>query len=145
MTNETSSGEPEQTLGDGELRFYARSYMAQKTADENFLRWESCHTAAILLDREPDRPYPDYGLNGRQLAEGARIAARRMALLLAEAPTGLREVLARKIHTFEAMAPLQDEGTRSNAIFMIEGAMKRDAEQLGIVLLPLSNRPGRAQ
>lgn len=145
MTNETLSGDTEQVLGDSEMRFYARSYMAQKSPDENFLRWETCHAAALLLGREPDRCYADYGLNGRQLAEGARIAARRMAMLLAEAPTGLREVLALKIHTFEAMAPLLDEGVRSNAIFMIEAAMKADAERLGIVLLPLSQPHGRAQ
>lgn len=145
MTNETFSGDAEQVLGDSELRFYARSYMAQKTADENFLRWEACHAAALLLDREPDRFYAEYGLAGRQLAEGARVAARRMALLLAEAPTGLRDVLALKIHAFESMAPLPDEGERSNTIFMIEAAMKADAERLGIVLLPLSQPHGRTQ
>jgi hypothetical protein len=68
-----------------------------------------------------------------------------MALLLAEAPTELRAVLALKIHTFESMALLESEGTRSNAIFMVEAAMKNDAERLGIVLTPLPHPPGRAQ
>lgn len=130
---------------DGEMRFYARAYAAQQPADALYHRWEACHAHALLFERSPDRFHVEYGLNNRQCAEGARVAARRMAMLLAEVPTGLREVLALKIHSFEAMAQLEHEGTRSNAIFMVEAAMKADAERLGIVLLPLSDRPGRAQ
>lgn len=145
MTNETFAGGTEELPSDDQMRLYARAYAAQKPADEIFQRWEACHIDALMLDQAPDRFHADYGLNGRQLAEGARIAARRMALLLAETPTGLREVLALKIHVFESMAQLPDEGTRSNAIFMIETAMKTDAERLDIVLLPLSQPHGRAQ
>ncbi|KRE09936.1 hypothetical protein ASE63_05390 [Bosea sp. Root381] len=130
---------------DAEMRLYARAFEASMTADELFLRWESYLAHAMLLDQSPDCFHADYGLNGRQLAEGARIAARRMALLLAEAPTQLRAVLALKVHTFEAMAPLDGEGNRSNAIFMVEAAMKADAERLDIVLLPLDRPIGPTQ
>ncbi|WP_326874330.1 hypothetical protein [Bosea sp. (in: a-proteobacteria)] len=145
MTNETFADGHGTPPDDDQMRLYARAYATQKTADEIFLRWEACHADALQLDQAPDRFHGDYGLNGRQLAEGARIAARRMALVLAEAPTELRAVLALKIHAYESMAQLDGEGTRSNAIFMVEAAMKADAERLDIVLMPLPHPPRQAQ
>ena len=145
MTNETFADAHGNLPDDDQMRLYARAYATHKTADDLFLRWEACHSDAFVLEEAPDHFHADYGLNGRQLAEGARIAARRMALLLAEAPTELRAVLALKIHVFESMAQLDGEGARSNAIFMVEAAMKNDAERLGIVLTPLPHPPGRAQ
>jgi hypothetical protein len=130
---------------DAELRLYARAYSGRMSADELYLRWEAHLAHGLLLEQAPDRDYPEYGLNGRQLAEGARLAARRMALLLAEAPAEVREVLAMKIHVFEKMALLPTEGTASNTIFMVETAMKSDAERFNIVLLPMANRPAQAQ
>lgn len=145
MTNETFAAGHGNLPDDDQMRLYARAYATHKTADDLFLRWEACHSDAFVLEQAADHFHSDYGLNGRQLAEGARIAARRMALLLAEAPTELRAVLALKIHTFESMALLESEGTRPNAIFMVEAAMKNDAERLGIVLIPLPHPPGREQ
>lgn len=145
MTTKESAGCHDALPNDSEMRLYARAYTSSMTADELFLRWESHLAHAMLLEQAPDRSYQDHGLNGRQLAQGARIAARRMALLLAEAPTALRPVLALKIHTFEAMAPLDGEGSHSNTIFMVEAAMKADAERLDIVLLPLDRPFGPTQ
>ena len=145
MTTNEPAGSSEALPNDSEMRLYARAYAGAMTADELFLRWESHLAHATLLERAPDRSYADYGLSGRQMAEGARIAARRMALLLAEAPTALRAVLALKVHTFEAMAPLDGEGSHSNTIFMVEAAMKADAERLDIVLLPLDRPFGPTQ
>ena len=87
MTTKGLSGRDDALPGDGEMRFYARAYGVQASADELFLRWETYQAHAMLLEQSPDRFYADYGLSGRQLAEGARIAARRMALLLGEPPT----------------------------------------------------------
>ena len=81
---------------DTEMRLYARAYSSSKPPNELFLSWESYLAHSLLFEQLPDRFYDEYGLNGRQLAQGARIAARRMALLLAEAPTQLRAVLAVK-------------------------------------------------
>lgn len=130
---------------DAEMRLYARAYSSSKTPDELFLSWESYLAHSLLFEQSPNRFYDDYGLNGRQLAQGARIAARRMALLLAEAPTQLRAVLGLKVHIYEAMAQIEGEGTSSNTIFMIETAMRTDAERLDIALLPLSGPRGRTQ
>lgn len=122
---------------DDELALYARAYRGVLTADELFLRFEAHAANAQLLEQTPERFDGEHGLSGRQLAEGARMAARRMAILLAEAPTSLREVLALKVHVFETMVQMPDEITRSNAAIMLEAAMKADGEMLGIVLLPL--------
>lgn len=65
--------------------------------------------------------------------------------MLAETRTDLRKVLALKIHTFEAMAQILTEGTTSNAIYMVEAAMKSNAERLGIVLLLLPHAPTQAR
>jgi hypothetical protein len=131
--------------GDSEMRFYARAYTAQKGADELFLKWEVYQAHAALLMQAPERFYEEYRLNGRQLAEGALIAMRRMALLLAEEPTRLREVLGLKVHAYETMGQRVDEVAQSHAVIMLEVAMKADADRLGIVMLPLPAPFGRTQ
>lgn len=93
----------------------------------------------------PERFYEEYRLNGRQLAEGALIAMRRMALLLGEEPTRLREVLGLKVHAYETMGQRADEVAQSHAVIMLEVAMKADADRLGIVMLPLPAPFGRTQ
>lgn len=145
MTTERLAGRDDALPGDSEMRFYARAYGAHASADELFLRWETYHAHSMLLEQSPDRFYADYGLSGRQLSEGARIAARRMALLLGEAPTTVRAVLALKIHVFESMIQLNRELQRSHAIRMIEVAMRNDADACGIVLLPLDQHSGLRQ
>jgi hypothetical protein len=145
MTTEGLAGRDDALPNDSEMRFYARAYAAQASADELFLRWETYQAHAMLLEQSPDRVYKDYGLNGRQLAEGARIAARRMALLLGEAPTAIREVLALKVHAFESLVQLEGELQRSHTIRMLETAMKADGQAMGIVLLPFDQPPGQRQ
>lgn len=145
MTNKDFAGDTDALPDDADLRLYARAYSSRMTPDELYLRWEAHLAHGLLLEQTPERDYPEYGLNGRQLADGARIAARRMALLLTEAPAEVRDVLALKIHVYETMAQLPAEGTNSNTIFMVESAMKSDAERFNIVLLPMSHRPAQAQ
>lgn len=120
-----------------ELALYARAYRGALRADELFLRFEAHAAHARLIEEAPGRFEGEHGLSGRQLAEGARMAARRMAILLAEAPTALREVLALKVHVFELLIQLPDEVARSNAAGMVEAAMRADGERAGVVLIPL--------
>ncbi len=145
MTNKTFAGGDQALPEDAEMRLYARAYGSPQSADALFLRWEGAHAHAMLLDASPERVFSDHGLNGRQLAEGARLVSRRMALLMAEAPTPLREVLALKVHAYEAMGQLEGENVRSHAVVMIEAAMKADAERLNIALMPLDQPFGRTQ
>lgn len=145
MTTKDFAGTNEALPEDSEMRLYARAYASPQTADALFLKWETAHAHAMLLGEAPERVFSDHGLNGRQLAEGARIAARRMALLMAETPTTLREVLALKIHAYEVMGQLEGEIVRSHAVVMIEAATKADAEHLNIVLMPLDQPFGRTQ
>lgn len=145
MTTKNLAGGDEALPEDSEMRLYARAYASPQSADALFLKWETAHAHAMLLDASPERFFSDHGLNGRQLAEGARIAARRMVLLMAETPTTLREVLALKVHAYEAMGQLEREVARSHAVVMIEAAMKADAEHLNIVLVPLDQPFGRTQ
>lgn len=128
-----------------ELALYARAYLGALSADELFLRFETSAAHARLIEAAPERFDGAQGLTGRQLEEGARIAARRMAILLAEAPTALREVLALKVHTFETLIQMEDEVARSNTAIMLEAAMRADGERLGIVLIPLDAPFGRTQ
>ena len=145
MTTKNFAGGDEALPEDSERRLYARAYASPQSGDALFLKWEAAHAHAMLLGEAPERIFSDYGLNGRQLAEGARIAARRMALLMAETPTPLHEVLALKVHAYEAMGQLEGEIARSHAVVMIEAAMKADAEHLNIVLMPLDQPFGRTQ
>lgn len=146
MTNDGSGGRADDARPqDDEIALYARAYREALTADELFLRFEAHAANVSILERAPERFDGEHGLSGRQLAEGARMAARRMAVLLAEAPTPLREVLALKVHVFETLVQMQDEIARSNAAIMLEAAMKADGERLGIVLLPLDAPVGPTQ
>lgn len=142
MKNE-NFGSGDDAPQDADLRLYARALSGAITADELFLRTETHLAHSLLLSQAPDRHYPEYRLTGRQLSQGALIAARRMALLLSEMPTGLREVLALRIHLHEAMSVLEGETTASNAVHMIAASIKVDAERLGVELLPWSHPRGR--
>lgn len=130
---------------DNEMRFYARAFSAGKTPDELFARWQTYQAHAVLLAGVPDRLYSDYGLNGRQLSSGALIASRRMALLLAEEPTDIRQVLALKLHVVETMTPFEGQTPRSNALVMLDVALKADAERLGLLLPRAGAARGRTQ
>lgn len=130
---------------DDEIALYARAYQEMLSADELFLRFDAHAANAKLIEQAPECFDGEHGLRGRQLAEGARMAARRMAILLAEAPTTLREVLALKVHVFETLIQMSDEVARSNAAIMLEAAMKADGERLGIVLIPLDRPFGPTQ
>lgn len=126
-----------------ELRLYQRAYLSQQQADTLYLRWEACMAHARLLDASPAKIYADYGgLNGSQLGEGARAAARRFALVLAEAPAFAHAILSLKIAVYEEMARDQDEYRRSRVSLMIEAAMLADAEDLKVVLTKVP--PGSA-
>ncbi len=131
---------------DDELRLYQRAYLSQQQADTLFLRWEACMAHARLLEANPDKTYADYGgLNGRQLGEGARAAARRFALVLAEAPAFEHAILSLKIAVYEEMARDKDEYRRSRVSIMIEAAMLADAADLHVVLtkVPPGSEPMR--
>ncbi|WP_376988982.1 hypothetical protein [Bosea sp. R86505] len=144
-TNDGSGCGDDARPQDDEMALYARAYRGVLTADELFLRFEAQVAHARLIEAAPERFDGEHGLNCRQLAEGARIAARRMAILLAEAPTPLCEVLALKVHVFETLIQMQDEVARSNAAIMLEAAMRADGERLGIVLIPLDRPSGPTQ
>lgn len=128
-----------------ELALYARAYCGGLSADELFLRFQTSAAHAPLIEAAPERFDGEQGLSGRQLAEGARVVARRMAILLAETPTALREVLALKVHVFETLTQLPDEVARSNAAVMVEAAMRADGERAGVVLIPLDRPFGPTQ
>ncbi|MDX3807606.1 hypothetical protein ACXIUS_24050 [Bosea thiooxidans] len=142
MNNE-NFGSGDDAPQDADLRLYARAWSGAMTPDELFLRAETYLAHSLLLGRAPDRSYPEHRLTGHQLSQGALIAARRMALLLSEMPTGLREVLALRIHLHEAMSVLERETTASNTVHMIAASIKVDAERLGVELLPLAHSRGR--
>lgn len=131
---------------DAEMRLYQRAYLSQQQADTLYLKWEACMAHARLLEASPGKMHAQYGgLNGRQLGEGARTAARRFALLLAEPPAFTHEVLSLKIAVYEDMARDDDEYRRSLAALMVEAAMLADAKSLGVVLtkMPVGSEPGR--
>ena len=87
--------------------------------------------------------HPEFaGLNGRQLAEGARAQARFFAFMVAEPPARSEEDLERKITTYEAMIFQEDEMERSHAAVMVETAMHVDARKLGINLRKLPIEAG---
>ncbi len=138
-----SFGSGEDAPQDADLRHYARAWSGAMTPDELFLRWETHLAHSLLIGRHPDRSYPEHRLTGHQLSQGALIAARRMALLLSEMPTGLREVLALRIHLHEAMSMLESETMASNAVHMIGAAIKADADRLGVEFLPLAHPRGQ--
>uniref|UniRef100_A0A9E8CLT2 Uncharacterized protein n=1 Tax=Bosea sp. NBC_00436 TaxID=2969620 RepID=A0A9E8CLT2_9HYPH len=97
--------------------------------------WQAALAHALLFGHDGDRVHDGHGgLNGRQLAEGARAMARTFALLIAEAPARNEQELERKIEIYEAMSFLPGEMERSRTAYMVEIAMHADASALGIVL-----------
>lgn len=145
MSENGVPGTDETRPNDSEMRLYARAYAAPKPVEELLARWQVHEAHAALLEREPERFYPEYGLSGRQLASGAAIAAERMALLIAEAPATERVALAHKIHVFETMIVQPGRNEASNVLVMVEAAMKEDAARLGILLVPLDAAFARTQ
>lgn len=120
-------------IGDRELARYRALYRAQNDTADHFLRWE-IHTAhAVRLEAEPGRIFDGYGgLTGRQLGEGARVAARRYALLIAEVPAHGAAIVALKAEIAEAIERDEDEVRRSYVLRMMQASLIRDAERLGI-------------
>lgn len=125
------------------LALYVRAYRQRPEPEQLYVLWQRSLAHALLLEADPERSYPECcGLSALQLGEGARAAARRMALLLAEAPTTDKAVLGLKITAYEGMARDAYENDRSHTMVMMETAMHRDAEALGISLIRVS--PGEA-
>lgn len=132
-----AEGEARPTAAD--LGRYERTYrQLGDNGDRYFLLWQLSTAHVMLLEQEGDRTYPEFGgLNGRQLAEGARAQARFFAFMLAEPPARSEDDLERKITTYEAMIFQEDEMERSHAAVMVEAAMHLDARKLGINLRKL--------
>lgn len=120
-------------IGDRELAHYRALYRAQTDTADHFLRWE-VHTAhAARLEAEPGRIFDAHGaLTGSQLGEGARVAARRYALLIAEVPAHDAAFVALKAEIAEAIERDADEVRRSYVLRMMQASLIRDAERLGI-------------
>ncbi|MBA4222542.1 MAG: hypothetical protein C0458_17570 [Methylobacterium sp.] len=122
-----------------DLSRYERTY--RQLGDNGiryFLLWQLSTAHAMLLEEAGDRTYPEFGgLNGRQLAEGARAQARFFAFMVAEPLSRSEDDLERKIAVYEAMIFQEDEMERSHAAVMVETAMHVDARRLGITLKKL--------
>ena len=122
-----------------ELALYVRAYRQRPEPEQLYVLWQRSLAHALLLEADPEHTFLECGgLSAQQLGEGARAAARRMALLLAEAPTSSETVLGLKITAYEAMARDAYEKDRSHTMVMMETAMHRDAEALGISLIRVS-------
>ena len=128
-----------------DLRRYQKVYQLDTRHDELHQAWQEAYAHALLLEADGDRVHADCGgLNGRQLAEGARLLARHFALRLAEAPARSEEELNLKIAIYETVSFDHDEDRRSHIAIMVEMAMHYDALALGIMLSkrPVANGPG---
>ena len=117
MTNEngvddTAMDDTHPTAAD--LGRYERTYgQLGDHATRYFLLWQISTAHALLLEQDGDRIHAEFGgLNGRQLAEGARAQARFYAFMLAEAPARSEDNLARKISTRPRAAVLSYEDLR---------------------------------
>lgn len=131
-----------------DLARYARAYRLSTEHARMFPLWQAALAHALLLDHDGDRVHADQGgMNGRQLAEGARSMARTFALLIAEAPARDEEELERKIEIYETMSFLPAELDRSRTAYMVEIAMHADASALGITLRkdPVATGSGNVQ
>ena len=130
--------------GAEDLSRYARTYaQLGDHAERHFLLWQLSSAHAMLLEQDGDRIHAEFGgLNGRQLAEGARAQARFFAFMLAEAPAQRDEHLERKITVYEAMIFQDDEMARSHTAVMVETAMQVDARRLGINLTKVAIESG---
>lgn len=119
----------------GDLARYARAYRLSTRHSQMFPMWQAALAHARLLDRDGDHVHEDQsGLNGRQMAEGARAMARNFALLIAEVPARNEQELAQKIEIYETMSFLPGEMARSRTVSMVELAMHFDGVDLGIEL-----------
>lgn len=127
-----------------DLGRYARTYaQLGDNGSRYFLLWQLSTAHAMLLEQEGDKIHVEFGgLNGRQLAEGARQQARFFAFMIAELPARSEGDLERKITTYEAMIFQEDETERSHAAVMVETAMHVDARRLGINLRKLPIESG---
>jgi len=123
----------------GDLGRYERTYrQLGDNAARYFVLWQLSTAHAMLLEQEGDRVHAEFGgLNGRQLAEGARAQARFFAFMVAEPPARSEDDLERKITTYEAMIFQDEEMERSHAAVMVETAMHVDARRLNINLRKL--------
>ncbi len=120
-------------IGDRELAQYRSLYRAQNDSADHFLRWEVHMAHAARLEAEPGRIFEAHGgLTGRQLGEGARIAARRYALLIAEVPAHDATIVALKAEIAEATERDEDEVRRSYVLRLLQASLIRDAERLDI-------------
>lgn len=130
-----------------DLARYERTYaQLGDNAARYFLLWQLSTAHAMLLEQEADCVHAEFGgLNGRQLAEGARAQARFYAFMLAEAPARNEDDLERKITAYEALIFQEDEMQRSHTAVMVETAMQIDAHKLGINLTKLPIEPGTAR
>lgn len=131
-----------------DLARYARAYRLSTEHAQMFPMWQAALAHALLLDHDGDGMHEDQGgLNGRQLAEGARAMARTFGELIAEAPAHDEAELAQKIEVYETMSFLPDELERSRTAYMVEIAMHADASALGIALrkAPYDTGPGSVQ
>lgn len=118
-----------------DLARYARAYRLSTEHARMFPMWQAALAHALLLDHDGDRVHADHGgLNGRQMAEGARAIARSYALLIAETPARNEQELGQKIEIYETMSFLPGEMDRSRTASMVELAMHFDGVDLGIEL-----------
>lgn len=114
---------------------YARAYRLSTEHARMFPMWQAALADALLLDHDGDRVHENHGgLNGRQMAEGARSMARTFALLIAEVPARNEQEFAQKIEIYERMSFLHGEMERSRTASMVELAMHFDGVDLGIEL-----------
>lgn len=145
MTNKDQRGRRDEAgPQEDELELYARAYRGVLGAEELFARFQAHMAHARRIEAAPECYDGVQGPSGRQIAQGARMAARRMAILLAEIPTEDREVLMLKVSVFEALIRVPHEVARSNAAIMAEAAMQADSERAGVVLIPLDRPAGPA-
>lgn len=145
MTNQDKGcGRDEPGPQEDELALYARAYNGVLGTEELFARFQAHMCHARRIEAAPDHYDGMHGLSGHQIAQGARMAARRMAILLAEIPTEDRDVLMLKVSVFETLIRVPHEAARSNAAIMAEAAMQADGERAGVVLIPIDRPTGPA-
>lgn len=148
MNDDAAAAEDDARPTRDDLARYARAYQLSTEHARMFPMWQAALAHALLLDHDGDRVHADHGgLNGRQMAEGARAMARTFALLIAEAPARNEQELERKIEIYQTMCFLPGEMERSRTAYMVEVAMHADASAFGIALrkMPYDAGPGGVQ
>lgn len=135
MNNGAATAEDDARPTPADLARYARAYRLSTEHASMFPMWQAALAHALLFDHDGDRVHEEHGgLNGRQLAEGARAMARTFALLMAEAAARDEAELEQKIQIYEMISFLPNEIERSRTAYMVEIAMHADASALGISL-----------